>query len=150
MAKYRKKPVVIDAEVYKEGMEDGFKLAQIAANVRGVTSKPYISTLEGDMIIDDGDYIITGIEGERYPCKPGIFHKTYDLIEEPTVNALEANETCEILRDKISQIKYLMSMIQEDKDKYPIKIATLFDVEQYFFKQLIDTEQKLASLHIEL
>lgn len=82
MTKYRKKPVVIDAEVYKEGMEDGFKLAQIAPNVRGITSKPYILTLEGDMIIDEGDYIITGIEGERYPCKPDIFHKTYELIED--------------------------------------------------------------------
>jgi len=81
MAKYRKKPVVIDAEVYVKGMEDGYKLAPIASNVRGLTSKPYIKTLEGDMIISEGDYIITGIEGERYPCKPDIFHRTYEKVE---------------------------------------------------------------------
>ncbi|WP_368485980.1 hypothetical protein [Niallia circulans] len=82
MAKYRKKPVVVEAEIYKEGTEDGFKLAPIAPNIRGMTYKPYISTLEGDMIIDEGDYIITGVEGERYPCKPSIFHKTYEPLKD--------------------------------------------------------------------
>jgi hypothetical protein len=38
--------------------------------------RPYIFTLEGKLYISEGDYIITGVEGERYPCKPGIFHKT--------------------------------------------------------------------------
>ena len=39
-----------------------------------------IHTLEGDMKAMPGDYIITGINGEKYPCKPDIFHKTYDEI----------------------------------------------------------------------
>ncbi len=60
--KYRKKPVVVKA--YR-------------------TSKPMtIHTLEGDMKADAGDYIITGIKGEQYPCKPDVFRKTYELIEE--------------------------------------------------------------------
>lgn len=78
MPKYRKKPVVVEAEVYKEGMEDGFKLAPIGEGIRGVVKKPYIETLEGQMVINPGDYIITGIKGERYPCKPDIFEKTYE------------------------------------------------------------------------
>lgn len=41
-----------------------------------------IHTLEGDMKADNGDYIITGINGEQYPCKPDIFHKTYEILEE--------------------------------------------------------------------
>ena len=41
-----------------------------------------IHTLEGDMQAKKGDYIITGINGEQYPCKPDIFHKTYDVLEE--------------------------------------------------------------------
>lgn len=41
-----------------------------------------IHTLEGDMKANKGDYIITGVNGEQYPCKPDIFHKTYDIIEE--------------------------------------------------------------------
>lgn len=82
MAKYRKKPIVVEAEPYKTGMEDGFKIASIGEGIRGVTRKPFIETLEGQMVIDEGDYIITGIKGERYPCKPDIFAATYELVEE--------------------------------------------------------------------
>lgn len=60
--KARKKPVEITA--YKADKET------------------VIHTLEGDMKADKGDYIITGINGEQYPCKPDIFHKTYDILEE--------------------------------------------------------------------
>ncbi|UVT31324.1 hypothetical protein SEA_MARCIE_61 [Microbacterium phage Marcie] len=41
-----------------------------------------IRTLEGIMAADPGDVIIRGVEGEFYPCKPGIFRKTYDILEE--------------------------------------------------------------------
>lgn len=43
-----------------------------------------IHTLEGDMHAKKGDYIITGINGEKYPCKPDIFEKTYELFQEKT------------------------------------------------------------------
>lgn len=76
MAKFRKKPVVIEAEVYKPGLEDGE-----AMDDRGKI-KPFINTLEGKHFINPGDYIITGVAGERYPCKPEIFKKTYDQVEE--------------------------------------------------------------------
>ena len=41
-----------------------------------------IKTLEGDMIASEGDYIIKGISGEFYPCKPDIFKATYEEVEE--------------------------------------------------------------------
>jgi len=41
----------------------------------------WIDTLEGGHIVCPGDWIITGIEGERYPCKPGIFEQTYEPVE---------------------------------------------------------------------
>jgi hypothetical protein len=41
----------------------------------------WIDTLEGGHIVCPGDYIITGVDGERYPCKPSIFEKTYEKIE---------------------------------------------------------------------
>jgi hypothetical protein len=90
MAKYRKKPVVIDAEVYTEGMEDGFDtIGEARANglrepydcpvrFKGV---PFISTLEGKHYISTGDWIITGVKGEKYPCKPDIFEATYEKVE---------------------------------------------------------------------
>ena len=43
----------------------------------------FIATLEGGHIVCPGDWIITGVEGERYPCKPGIFEKTYEPVIEP-------------------------------------------------------------------
>lgn len=46
------------------------------------TERPYINTLEGKHYISEGDYIITGIKRERYPCKPDIFKATYDKVEE--------------------------------------------------------------------
>lgn len=79
MAKYRKKPVVIEAEVYKIGMEDGFDnpKSKFIEN-----AKPYINTLEGKHYISLGDYIITGVKDERYSCKPDIFEMTYDKVGE--------------------------------------------------------------------
>lgn len=71
LAKFRKKPVVIDAEVYRPGLEDGF-----------FAGRPYIDTLEGRHFISPGDYIVTGIRGERYPVKPDIFEATYEPVEE--------------------------------------------------------------------
>lgn len=50
-----------------------------------------ISTLEGTMTASIGDYIIKGVEGEFYPCKPDIFHKTY---EEVPQSELEAEIAC--------------------------------------------------------
>lgn len=89
MSKYRKKPVVIEAEQYKPGMEDGFEKVHhkdcfcCQDSCKGcIHYKPYINTLEGRMYISENDFIITGIKGERYPCKPDIFHATYDLVEE--------------------------------------------------------------------
>lgn len=85
MAKqYRKKPVVIEAvlwdgsdeaadEVY-EFMED----AQWSMNTG--TKKVDIHTLEGVMSADIGDYIIKGVQGEFYPCKPDIFAATYEEV----------------------------------------------------------------------
>lgn len=61
MAKYRKKPVVIEA--YQTDKE--------------LT----INTLEGVMHASAGDYIITGVNGEMYPCKPDIFEKTYEKVD---------------------------------------------------------------------
>lgn len=60
--KFRKKPIVIEA----------FK-TQIAME---------IPTLEGTMHASPGDWIITGVKGERYPCKPDIFEATYELVVE--------------------------------------------------------------------
>ena len=79
--KYRKKPVVIEAirfigSNYEEIREF------IGQNTLCSDSSIVIPTLEGDMVAQKGDYIIKGVQGEFYPCKPDIFKETYEKIEE--------------------------------------------------------------------
>ena len=80
--KYRKKPVVIEAVMWTgtitPEMED--LLGEVKVLPKG--SSLLIPTLEGVMEARLGDYIIRGVNGELYPCKPDIFKKTYELLEE--------------------------------------------------------------------
>ena len=49
-----------------------------------------IPTLEGDMVANTGDWIITGVNGEKYPCKPDIFIKTYEPVDDEAKEAFWA------------------------------------------------------------
>lgn len=60
--KYRKKPVIVEAYRTYEKMT--------------------INTLEGVMVASPGDFIVTGVDGEQYPCKPHIFEQTYEPVED--------------------------------------------------------------------
>jgi hypothetical protein len=73
MTKYRKKPVVIEAVQW-------FKVGDHPAVYLDGMGTPIISTLEGPHIVTAGDYIITGVKGEHYPCKPDIFELTYEPV----------------------------------------------------------------------
>lgn len=85
MARFRKKPVEIEARQLK-GDEDGTWGLAVAewcgGSVGGSFDKPYvlISTLEGTMRAETGDWIIKGVQGEFYPCKPDIFDATYEAV----------------------------------------------------------------------
>lgn len=84
MSKYRKKPVVIEAIKYQAELGNNRImnwLSQQGADVAGWTfhdAEITIPTLEGDMRASDGDFIIRGIKGEFYPCKPDVFEATYE------------------------------------------------------------------------
>jgi len=80
--RYRKKPVVIEALEW-----DGENLSDLSTfieetNAISVSSKGevIIGTLEGDMMASKGDFIIKGVAGEFYPCKPDIFAATYEEV----------------------------------------------------------------------
>jgi hypothetical protein len=81
MAKYVKKPVVIDAvEFNGSNHEEIEKFAGTAAfkPVGGPQHLLGIKTLEGSLYAQPGDMIIRGVKGEFYPCKPDIFAASYD------------------------------------------------------------------------
>lgn len=97
MAKYRKKPVVIEAFQYDgdlKGSDGKYYVPEWAVkafeekmmffdgmNSDSPPTELFIKTLEGVHHASVGDYIICGVDGELYPCKPGIFEKTYELVE---------------------------------------------------------------------
>ncbi len=81
MPKFRKKPVVIEAIQITDATFDSPHPND--EHIPGVTYDPrdrcaFIDTLEGRMRADMGDWIITGVKGEHYPCKPDIFAATYE------------------------------------------------------------------------
>lgn len=93
--KFRKKPVMIEAFQLRAGetLPDWFCTALLDGRVRFpnsyiagdsiVANAPaFIQTLEGEMRADDGDWIIRGVKGEIYPCKPDIFAATYEPAKE--------------------------------------------------------------------
>lgn len=108
MAIYKKKPVLITAVPYEFGLEDGtlykikfksgeeswlnslmevidWKVGRTKMGFEGefedeIEECPYIKTLEGRIFIKPTDMIITGVKGERYPCKKDIFDMTYELV----------------------------------------------------------------------
>lgn len=91
--KYRKKPVVIeavrfDAEKWIYERHNAYPMVDTRDVEKGTSSlgkhftyQPVIHTLEGDMTVSDGDYIIKGVQGEHYPCKPDIFKETYEVVK---------------------------------------------------------------------
>ncbi len=93
MAKYRKKPIVIEAvqwnglnlEEIKQyvGKDLIYSIIDTAWQVGKGTPQILmkIHTLEGDMEVSKMDYIIKGVNGEFYPCKPDIFEKTYEKVD---------------------------------------------------------------------
>jgi len=94
MSKYRKKPVVIEAVQLTEEMARAYFWEE-APGPFGLTiygthnprqqridcAYVTIDTLEGRMRADIGDWIIRGVQGELYPCKPDIFEQTYEAVE---------------------------------------------------------------------
>lgn len=105
--RFTKKPVTIEAVQFTEALRDavildavplpeGIKFGRANYNLkdRKVWSADfYIETLEGRMKVDIGDWIIKGVKGEFYPCKPGIFELTYDRA------ALQSAQPAEVVSD---------------------------------------------------
>jgi len=107
--RFRKKPVVIEAVQFRPDAKpmppqlaraypmqataptgEMFEGLEVLEDERGEFC--FIQTLEGFMRLDPGDWLITGVKGERYPCKPDIFAATYEPVGAPVVARDEAAE----------------------------------------------------------
>lgn len=98
--KYRKKPVVIEAVQW-----DGMKVSEVTDWVETALEDNtlfrmgcdvIVSTLEGRMKASVGDYIIKGVNGELYPCKPDIFEKTYEQVD--SSSSMDFGDAIEVLK----------------------------------------------------
>ena len=80
MAKFRKKPVVIEAVQYpcSHPALQRCTCSTLENAACSNCGREFIQTLEGQMSVAPGDWIITGVQGEHYPCKPEIFAATYE------------------------------------------------------------------------
>ena len=145
--RYRKKPIVVDAIRWDGGVEeattiidwviDGDGTARYHEAVNNVPEEIAIDTLEGTMSAQVGDWIIRGVKGEFYPCKPEIFEITYELdiayseedmefkhfVRKPfLVEAIEiTTENIHELSDLIGEFKedHTGPYIEADPDKVP-------------------------------
>lgn len=88
---YRKKPVVIDAwqftkENFRRGaphfIKQNDEIVRVWSQYGGDVIGGEIKTLEGIMTVSENDYIIKGVQGEFYPCKPDIFKMTYEKVDD--------------------------------------------------------------------
>lgn len=81
--KYKKKPVVIEAIQWNgSNTQEVLDFCKGSCVEKTKGAYLYIITLEGGHIASVGDFIIKGVEGEFYPCKPDIFEKTYEVFED--------------------------------------------------------------------
>ncbi|AQZ45551.1 hypothetical protein B5S25_02010 [Paenibacillus larvae subsp. pulvifaciens] len=92
MKKYRKKPVVVSAgRWWRKGDVPDAQIREldhdgVCKNICRVCGNPtslhgHCKTLESWLVVCPGDYIIRGVKGEYYPCKPDVFERTYKLLE---------------------------------------------------------------------
>lgn len=86
MGQFRKKPVIIEAVQWPcdHPAVQYCDCATKPGMARSNCGYPFIQTLEGPLRVSIGDWIITGVNGEHYPCKPDIFAKTYEAVEVDT------------------------------------------------------------------
>lgn len=86
--KYRKKPITVEALQLKMCSARSYRKCKDFVGKSWIdydnmpNGLPGIETLEGTMEVTDGDYIIKGVQGEFYPCKPDIFEATYEIVED--------------------------------------------------------------------
>lgn len=136
--KYKKKPVTIKAVKYNGENID--EIVDFVDNdsliINNILSMIEINTLEGVMAVCKGDYIIKGINGEFYPCKPDIFEKTYEEYSGISEFADQFNVLCNLQRQFDDRILKENSKYPDDKMRLAlfVELGEFFNEEEHVFK----------------
>ena len=139
--KYRKKPVVVEAiQLTNKNLLEVKEWCngELVPNAETSGYDLYISTLEGIMHVDINDYIIQGVEGEFYPCKPDIFEKTYEVASQQS--QLDDNQkiVLEWLKSNRNSLKVPMLAFYE--------LAELADENTILAYHQLDSKQEIEVL----
>lgn len=89
---YRKKPVIVEVLQWTGDNLEDIKEFIGTGLIKDSDSSLIIKTLEGNIIASLNDFIIKGIQGEFYPCKPDIFKNTYEEVEEQTIKSKDVKK----------------------------------------------------------
>ena len=142
MGRYQKVPVVIEAvqwpldeSEYPYWLFEAVKNGTIVISEGLFKSKVLIKTLEGDHICNHGDWIIRGVEGELYPCKPGIFQKTYEPAEGESIPPMDVLE-------KIRSSRNLVANCLPDCREKSLAMTKLEEAEMWLGKAILNTSEE--------
>lgn len=144
--RYRKKPVEIEAmQLTENNTCDVLTFCNscgdiVASNEDGTIS---IKTLEGTMTANIGDYVIKGVAGEFYPCKPEIFEATYDIVED--VQPYLPNLEVTLVPEEIANIASLLDNDPRMKKvEFDSAACSLHFVVQYSGNETVDNIKEAA------
>lgn len=147
--KYRKKPVEIEAmQLTADNACEVLTFCNGSGDI--VASKEddgtiSIKTLEGTMIASIGDYVIKGVKGEFYPCKPDIFEATYDIVEEEDWEQHLPNLEITLVPEEIANIASLLDNDPRMKKvEFDSAACSLHFVVQYSGNETVDNIKEAA------
>ena len=159
MQKFVKKPVVIEAIQY-----DGANITEIETFVGAKLPTVWLSveetqlilpTLEGDMKVSKGDYVIKGIKGEFYPCKPDIFNDSYDEVSTSLITEgqkrVRMNFNPSALK-RVEKFKYIMAQAIDilSEEAETVKVS-LYDMEEKEYNILnSDFQREVATAKTQI
>ena len=148
MQKFVKKPVVVEAIQYNginiTEVESfvGAKLPTVWLSVE--ETQLILSTLEGDMKVSKGDYVIKGVKGEFYPCKPDIFKQSYNIVEENN-GILTEGEKRVRTNFNVSSSKLVDTSKQLMAEAINLLTTDQNDVASYYYDNLNTTQYRELS-----
>ena len=126
MPRFRKKPVTVEAVQWTGDNVNELWDVFGAENIYGPTEKNpdwlIITTLEGDMRANVGDWIIRGVMGELYPCKPDVFAETYEPVE------ARGESLRQLIRDSLADLRALIEPVRSPAERRPIWDRRLEDL----------------------
>ncbi len=149
MPKFRKKPIVIEAIQFDGSPDTAHEIYKLSTrDISYIGDHLTIRTLEGPMTASVGDWIIKGVAGEVYPCKPDIFEATYEPVDDADrqYDAFRAR-ILKMFEEKDKQLAILEEDKWNLKDEIRVKDARIAELEATVTELLvISAKERIAKL----